>query len=79
MTLPILILPCWLYHATEGGKIFRTLEALDEAKAQGWRDSPGAAAAAKVEAVKAAPAPAPAAIKTPIVEASKVVAVKQKK
>lgn len=45
MTLPTLILPTWLYHSQQGGKIFRTEEDVAEAKAAGWRDSPAAAAA----------------------------------
>lgn len=49
MTLPILVIPSWRYHATQGGKIFRTEAELAEAEAQGWRDSPGAAAAVEVE------------------------------
>ncbi|MBA3495403.1 MAG: hypothetical protein H0T87_15155, partial [Gammaproteobacteria bacterium] len=35
--------PTWLYHATQGAKLFVTEDALEAAEALGWRDSPGAA------------------------------------
>lgn len=43
--------PRWLYHATQGAKIFITEAELIEAEAQGWRDSPGAATALALAAV----------------------------
>lgn len=39
-------LPAWRYHAEHAAKILYTQAEIDEAEAQGWRDSPGAAAAA---------------------------------
>lgn len=42
-------LPCWLYHAKQGGKIYLSDAALVEAHAQGWRDSPTAALEAASE------------------------------
>lgn len=89
--LPILILPSWRYHATQGGKIFRTQAELEEAEAQGWRApyggtpkeggtrrAPGAAERSE-EAKKLSADSFPAAVEAPIVEVQKVITVKRKR